>query len=403
MLNNLKTYLNYGNRACGLEHATINGVETFIGTILIKRKKKLDVEATFKVSSIEQLSSKIKKTQHVFLIINNDQVLTKSLETTPETNPNHIVTSAFPNLNISNFYYEIIKQGEKFFVSICRKTYVDDLIINYKKEGINIINISLGNNIISNITNFIDTTELISSNAKLALNNKLISSLEKQEKIKEHDYNINGLQVNSLGLLSLSGALETNINNYNSDSNFEALIKTLKNDYSQSRFFQQFIKIGLVIVLSILLVNFFVFNYYFNEVNALKQASAINNTTKQDLLKLNEAVEKSQKMVEDMLQSSSSKSSFYINNIVESLPETILLSHVNFQPLTKKLKENKPVITNTNTIIFSGESVNSETFSKWIASLDDLNWVNSIDILSYEDTSLSKSKFNLKLSMTNEQ
>ncbi|WP_308990634.1 hypothetical protein QLS71_004040 [Mariniflexile litorale] len=156
-------------------------------------------------------------------------------------------------------------------------------------------------------------------------------------------------------------------------------------------------KFGLVFILIGLLFNFFVFNYYFEAVHSLQQTSQINQTTKQKLLELNGSVNKSQKMVDDMLKSSSSKSSFYVNAVIQGLPNSILLTEVNYQPLLKRIKSGQSIETDHNTMLVSGESNHSESFSKWIADLEVIDWVEKVEILHYEDTSTLVSNFSLKL------
>lgn len=152
-------------------------------------------------------------------------------------------------------------------------------------------------------------------------------------------------------------------------------------------------------ILSLLLINFLVFNHYFNEVNSLQQTSMLNQSTKQKIMELNVDVNKTQKMADDMLKSNSSKSSFYTNSIIQGLPNSIILSGLIYQPLLKSIKPGQSVETNINTIIISGESNNSEQFSKWIGDLEAIEWIKKVEISNYEDVSKSLSNFNLKINI----
>src|SRR5690606_10383120 len=139
-------------------------------------------------------------------------------------------------------------------------------------------------------------------------------------------YAINGLLIKSNQILSFAAALHGVLQNFNSRTNFDILKNSIKSNYLQSRFYSQFFKFGLLFILCILLINFMVFNHYYNAVNTLQQTSQINQTTKQKILELNGSVNKTQKMVDDMLKSSMSKSSFYVNDVIQGLPNSILLS-----------------------------------------------------------------------------
>lgn len=400
MLDTIKTYLQYKNRFCGVEYTQKDGQEILYTTILKKTKKTLDIENLFEAPSLNALSNKLPKKQPVFLIINDFNVITKCIEVKAHSINDNLVYNAFPNLNIDDFYYEIVEQGGKFFISICRKSHLETLEKQFMEYGIKVIRIALGNNIISAISNFTNKDQINSSNATIFLEKGLIKTIKKKDLSNFKTYNINGLKISNNNLLSLSGALETAIGNYNHIINFESLIQTLKGNFLQSRFYSILLRTGLTVILSTLLINFFIFNHYFNQVNTLKYSSQINEASKQDLLELNETVNKSQKMVEDMLKSSASKSSYYVNTIIQSLPESVVLSELNFHPLVKGIKKEKPVETDNKTITISGVSNQSESFSEWLNNLENLIWINSVDIMSYEDASNTNSEFNIKLNLT---
>lgn len=398
MVKQLKTYLKYGNLFCGIEHTVKKGQDLVYVTVLKKSKNAIDIEDVHQETSIENVISKLPKKQHVFLIINNDHILTKQI-TSSQSEPLKLIHAAFPNINLDDFYFEVVTQQQKHFVSICRKAHLDQLIATYQSNALHVINIALGNMIASSISQFINRETLITSNANTSIENGIINAIEKKEIEVSTDYDINGIRVDNNHILSLSGALGSILHNFYPVTNFDALKLSLKSEYNQSRFFTQFLKIGLIFLLISLLINFFVFNHYFNKVSTLQQTSQVNQSTKKKVLELNEAVSKSQKMVDDMLKSSSSKSSFYINIIIQSLPNSLLLSELNYQPLKKNIKSDKPIELDDNTIIISGESNNSDQFSTWIADLEAIEWIINIEVLNYKDTSKSVSVFSIKLNI----
>ena len=155
-------------------------------------------------------------------------------------------------------------------------------------------------------------------------------------------------------------------------------------------------------ILGLLLVNFVFFNHYFNKVNELKQVYEINQTSKSQIIKLNESVSKKQKMVDDLLKSNDSKTSFYSNQIMKSLPFSILLSEFNYQPLLKRIKTEKEIELENNIITVSGTSSDSEVFSSWINKLEQKNWITKVDIIDYGSTSSNTSDFIIKIVLTDE-
>jgi hypothetical protein len=401
MLQKIKTYLEYGNQFCGIEHTIQFGKDKIYVSLLKKSNNDLDVESVFKEDSIETLTSKINKKQHVFLIINNDQVLTKKVES-EHLETVKLVYKAFPSINLEDFYYEVITGQKCHFVSICRKDYVEELISLYKKNSFLIINVSFGNNAISGLLKFIKSNPILTSNSSIAIEKGSIETIEKKEINETITYDIDGLHSNNNELLSTSGALDTVLHNFNPQTNFNHLSQSLKKEYGQSRFFSQFLKIGLVVILIILLINFFAFNHYFNEVNDLQQTSEINQTTNQKIATLSEYIGKSQKRYEDIEKNGSSRSSYYVNAIVQTLPSSITLSELNFQPLIKRIKSEQAIEVNNDIILVSGESTKSILFSNWLADLESISWIQHVDILRYEDNSESDSNFGIKLNISND-
>jgi len=402
MLLGLRSYLLYGNLFCGIEHTRNSGNNIVYVTLLKKSKKEIEVESSFESETIEKLSIKLQKKQHAFLIINDGNVFTKRIES-PQTDDLKLVYMAFPNINVEDIFYEIIRQGPTYFVAICRKDHVDDLISKYQSSGISVNNVSFGNSLISSVSAFMDKDNIMTSNAVIQMKDNDILSIEGKEYDKAENYDVNGLRTTSKGLLSLSGALTAVIDNYAPQTNFEHQRQLLVNDFKQTRFFTQFLKFGLVFLFGLLMVNFLFFSHYYGKVNTLQQTSQVNQITKKQVLELNAEVDKKQKMVDDMLKSGTSKSSFYTNAIVQSLPKTILLAGLNYQPLLKQIKEGQLISIDTNVLLISGESSNSNLFSAWISDLDKNAWVSKVDILDYNDVSNSSSNFSIKLNITNEQ
>jgi len=399
MQKRLTTYLQYGNRFCGIEHTSKKSEDIIHATLLKKTKSEVDIEACFLEKSIKNIAGKLPKNQHVYLVINDDQVLTKSLKNEQNEGIN-LVNNAFPNINISDFYFEIIHQDKISFISICRKEYIDKLINKYYDNNIHVISFSLGHSILSNTINYIENGSIFTSNANVLTDNNFIKTIDYVEQMQhEEDYNINGLNISSLYLLSLSGALLGFLNNFASTINYQDKKSSLLNTYNQTRFFNQFLKIGLAFILGVLLINFLFFNFYYNQVNSLSEISQLNQTTKTNIIKLKEQVNKAQKTTEDLLKSNASKSSFYTNAIVNSLPNSILLSDINYQSLKKNIKPDKPIELNLNTIIVSGESNNSSQYSEWIVFLENMSWVEKVTVETYNDSKSLTSSFSIKINI----
>ncbi|MDC1324527.1 PilN domain-containing protein [Flavobacteriaceae bacterium] len=378
-----------------MEHSGHHQDDVLNATLLVHSKKELNIHASFKETSIEAVSTKLPKHQHITLSINNGKILSKTLKS-DHTEGIKLVYSAFPNINLDDFYFEIHSQKNIHFINVCRKDYINALVDTYAKHKLSVLNISLGNHAVINLIDFINEDTIFSSNAKIVVEDTAVIEIEKAE-VPLQNYEVNGSTVTNQQLLSFSAALQPILNNNSTKTNFSTKKNQLVDAYKHRRFFHQFMKFGGLFILGVLLVNFFVFNHYFESVNALKQLSEINLSTKNKITSLNETVSIKQKMVDDLLKSNGSKSSFYCDAIIQSLPKTVLLTDYSYQPLLRRIKEDRAIEVSEKTIFISGSSVQSADFSEWINRLEKMDWIEKVAIMEYRNTNSKKSEFKISI------
>jgi|TARA_B110000093_G_C12953311_1_gene403694 hypothetical protein len=389
------TDLMQGRYICGLEHNSRNQDAVITGILLSHSNNELNINASFKEVSRLELVKNLSKHQSISLVINTDKVLSKTI-TAADAEELQLVYTAFPNLNIEAFYYEVLSQGNTHFINVCRKDYVNALVEKYASQKLFIFNFSLGSLSIVNLIQYTNREVIYNANSKIEIENSKITSISKGASVQEN-YSLNGLSVSSYQLLSFAAALNTLQPSNFLRSNFSAENKRLKNLYQQSRFFNQFIKFGGIVVSAVLIVNFMYFNHYFSKVNDLEQRSEVTTSTKNKILELETLVTKKEQRAKDLLKSNQSKSAFYSHTIMQSLPNTLLLSSYRYQPLLKKIKEEVKIELQYNTILISGASVKSADLSKWIQDLEALDWIDSIAIMDYHNSDSKTSEFKISI------
>lgn len=397
MLQNLKTYTLYGSSFTGLELTNKESLDVVTGIILKRQKKELNKSNSFEENSIDDISKHLKKEQPIWLCINNRQVLAKKVESS-QSNSTQLVHSAFPNIDINDFFYDIMALQQGYLVHICRKNYVNELLEKFQEQKACIVGVSLGNSPMEAITPYLDQDEVETTNYQIKTINKSISEVIKRNEEVLKEYQINGLQVSNKQVLSLAVVLQSLLDAGNRITNLIDLSTVLTTNFEQKRFFDQFLKVSGLVILSLLLVNFMFFNHYFNKANDLRQISQMNESSKSKVVSLNESVSKKEKMVSDMLNSGSSKTSWYINQIVKTLPPTILLQEWNYQPLSKRIKENQDILVENGLLTVTGISQDSKVFSQWIEQLEQMGWIKQV-MTEYGSETSKSSHFNLDISL----
>ncbi|WP_298900957.1 hypothetical protein [uncultured Psychroserpens sp.] len=396
MIQKLISYLTYGNSFYSVEQTLVNGNAVYHGIGLKKSKNQVAIEDSFQEHTLEAISKAIPKGKAVFLVVNNELVITKKVES-DASETIKLVLQAFPNIKIDDFYYEVLKQEHSHFVSICRKTHIDDLLKDYKQNGMVVVDVSLGNLMIASIVGFISEDTIRTSNAILTKKGKVINSISLNSEASTVTYNVNGTPLDANQLINFSSALSLITSSKQLESVFGDTQQRLITDFKEKQFFTQFIKLGLSFLFILLLVNFFLFNNYYDKVSELKETAQVLTTSKTKVIGLNEKVLKMQKQVEDVLKSNASHSSFYANAIITSLPEKIMLSELNYQPLLKKIKAKKAIENDINVLRVSGISLESVLVSDWISKLEAIDWIQRIEIINFDDKSKTSSSFSFKI------
>lgn len=379
MFRNLFLNSLYGKRFVAIEHLTNTEGDLLNVLILTKKRNELKVEDAFQTEALESLVNKIPKHQHVFLIINNNKVISKKTERFPETQKS--VLNAFPNIKLENFYYDILDLDENSIVNICRKEEVNKLIDAYQKSKINIIGISLGSSIGKQLENLSEYQTICTANRCLLFKNQILNDVQ-ESGVKSNTYNINGLEISNTYILPFSAILSHFRGQTKAISNFMDVIKQLRNNFQQQRIFTFGLKISLATIFALLLLSFIFFTHYSDKINQLNAGLEINKTDKNILLQLTKDVQKKERLVND-ISLASSKVSWYLDQIGMTVPGSVLLSGIEYQPVLKTIKENEPVQIEENTVLLSGTSNNGNDFTSWTQQLENEDWVKHVTIEEY--------------------
>ncbi|MDG1697988.1 MAG: hypothetical protein P8H93_03590 [Polaribacter sp.] len=369
----IRQILKYGKIYTAIEHA-----EKGVFNLLQLRKKKHEfvISKNKQTDRFDILLEELKGQKHLFLILNDAQILSKKVASI-SNNEKVLIRNAFPTITLTDFYYEVYQNTDHSFVCIARKKHIDKVINTYQQKGISVIDFSLGNLVLQNLQPFVENKTLFSSNAAVKFDTKAICSIEKASSSGKN-YSINDLQVADTEILPLAGIICYYTKNKASIRHTE-----LKKRYFHKRFFNLSLQTGLSFFLGLLLINFFFFSSYRNRVNTITGELQLSETYKNQLHKLQEEVTQKKHLVASVQSASNSKLSLYIDELGISTPQTILLSQFYYQPIVGIQKKDNPISFKKNQIIVKGISKENEDFSNWISLLEQKKWVKNISIHAY--------------------
>ena len=361
----------------GLEFAS-NDTKNLL--VLKKYKKELFVEKSSQLQAIAEVASAIPGKSPLFLVINTEKVLFKEIQA--NNDPQKAIAEAFPNLKIEDFYYEILNIEAQTFVAICRKDDVDILIEECQHHALNVVGFSLGNLTTSNLAQLLDIEKFSTSNSTIDIVENSISNIAVNTSTPKTHYNINGLEVSNNDVLPLAGAIGYYAKQKKTLTNFNHVNVKLSDEYEQKQRFDVGLKASLAIVFILLLVSVLLYSSYASKINAIQSELEMNNTYKNSLLKLSDEVAKKERLVTDY-SLVSSKASWYLDHIGSSVPGSILLTDIQFQPLSKPLKKDTQVLFTEHAITIKGKSGSSDDFIKWTNDFEQTDWIQKVTIKDY--------------------
>lgn len=369
----IRQILKYGKTYAAIEHAE-KGAFNLLR--LIKKNDEFVISKNIQTDRFEILLEELKGQKHLFLIINDAQILSKKVASIGN-NEKVLVRKAFPSIVLTDFYYEVYQNTQHSFICIARKDSIDKIINTYQQKGISVIDFSLGNLAIQNLHPFVENRTLFSSNAQIKFDSNAICTIQKGS-VSNKNYNINDLEVTHTAILPLAGII------CHYTKNKASILHTeLEKHYFHRRFFDLGLQTGLSFFLGLLLINFFLFSSYRNKVNTITGALQLSETYKNQLHTLQEEVMLKKRLLASVQSASNSKLSLYIDELGISTPKTILLSQFYYQPVVGVQKKDTPISFKKNQLIVKGISKENEDFSNWISFLEQKKWVKNISIHAY--------------------
>ncbi|QKX04093.1 hypothetical protein HN014_03940 [Aquimarina sp. TRL1] len=396
----LSAYNPFGKILVTVEHSDNNGELILLGLELMQKKGELDITQTFTVRHYNKLY-KFLKNSELSLVITDDKILSKEVAHTGTDA--EIVAEAFPNLNLNDFYYQVLRTTEKSFIAVCRKRYIDTLIEEFQNEGFKVTSISLGALKMAVLSEYGNGERLKTHRGEVHYSNSEVVSIVTNQKNTEEQYSIEGLVFASTHSLPLAIALDAVMSNNKVSGNLGIKNQELYKHYVESRVFKNTLQGGIGFLLIVLLVNFFVFNSNYKKWQGLQEELQVYTTQKDQITKKQSEVKIMEALVQSVLTTGFSRSSNYINKIVQVQPSTIVLTSLAYQPLTKPIRKDKVIEFKDKIVSVSGKSIDKSDFTIWLRAIEGLSFVDAVTIVQYGLDKQNISDFELTLKIKSDE
>ncbi len=375
----MKDRLFFGKTFCAVEFSfDTEGNEVYYSLQLLKKKKELEIKKSEQFTDLATLCKELKKDNqdHIVLVVNNKQVLSKNLDKLNDEKK-VLFKRAYPSLSLNDFYVQITELLHHISISVIRESYITELTKSFSNHQIEVLDIYLGNASFSSLANIIQESQVYTSNAKLTITEEKVESIE-NKLFESENYLINGLQINSKYILSLNAIVNFYLikNVAYENSNLD--------DFKNRKIFNLGYKTVLGVIFMLVLANFMFFNNYNTKVNNLSQQLEVKKGVKLKLKKLKANVKKKQKLLAELQNSSSFSVSKYADQVVAEIPSSIILSDIIYQPLSRPLKKDKETNFKTKEIEIKGLLSDYVEFTEWIDGIEKKSWVKELLQLTTE-------------------
>ena len=368
----------YGSHMHTIAHIKGNSAQDGFECFINKAKNNKDsFENTASIHiKGEAIIRKAKEISHAHLILVSEQVLIKKVNAANSTkNLSTQVNQAFPNLNLEEFYYQILNEGSFSYIAIVRKQYAESIINYYESLGIAIINLSLGFSCASIIFPLIEkksNEKLYASPYILDFTGEQITDFTYERHSETIYYAIGTEQVQSSELINI-GAF-TKYLEASENSNLDNLTHKLKQAFSQKKILVTGIPSGFAILFIILIINTLVFTSYYNKLESIRINQQQELTRLHQSQDLQKAIDSLKVQLSQIQPQSGLNPSKITNTIIAHIPEEIKLSRLAYQPLEKQIAPEKPLNLLSNSVIISGSTRDQTAITRLINNLETMKF-----------------------------
>lgn len=388
----LKQFATLGSALLAVEHSDVLDCK-ISGCYFHLSKLGFEIASFFKVKDVEDLIQKQGVKLPVVIGFTTNQIITKEVPSFKKDNKD--ISLAFPNINQDDFYINRLYTNETCFVSICRKKVIDQYLSEYKDKGVKVVSFYLGNSYLNELSSVLDYPEVYSKTAKAAFSNNALLSLEKSSNDTSGNYYIEEESVPShallpvaLGLHYLSAFSVTNINT--EDEN-----RKLKVAFKKLRIQKLSIYSSITLLLLLLTINSLLFSSIFKKVEKLQQNQQSFEIQKELITRLQGSHDKKKQLVQSIQKTGFSNSSQIINEVLENIPKSILLETLEYQPLEKKIRADKPIVIGAKKLLIIGKTSDKDNFFDWVKTIEAKPFVSNLNIEDFQDASTRTARFEI--------
>ncbi len=380
-----KSYL-VKSTVCGVE-CVCDETNTFNYVIALSKKNKIEISdrgQTTIVSHITALAKK--KSAPITIAINGKGVIAKKIifSENDSLKLQDLVQQHFATIQVSEFYVQFYKNTNNTgHLVICRKVQVDDILQLFENEKQTCVNVFLGSLIVNAISNLTSSFNRVDSSIhQLQLINGEVDSLEPYSTNDKTNLSLGDIEIKPTEVVAFASCFGY----LTQQQNYETTDATLLNLYKTH---SEGIKLKLLLfsVIAFLFVvsciNSVIFFQKFEENHELEVELTLYESKNSQITELLENYQKKKTLIEQTGIFENKKLSVYADKIASTLPESILLRDLYFNPQTEETEEDSLVSFNNGQLIIKGNCSKSLLLNEWVNVLKSQSFVKNINLENF--------------------
>lgn len=325
---------------------------------------------------------------------------TSRMEMVTEQNLQHL----FPNMNLSEFYVQHFQSGAFSFLSIVRVEVVDEILEEFKKQGVEVLMFSLGPFVVDQVLN-----QLNVYGSQVDFHGHQIT-LDSERNWVDYKYS---LDISSRFALKID--IETMPEEYvvayatafqlilhdkmNLVEVENQVFKQRLEEFMAGMRFKRNAMMVLMLFFSLLFINVLVYSYYHNLNESLSNTVGQQSDFSVHKEKLIADVNKKEQMIKDLGWNKGLSYAFLCDQIGRTTPSAVLLTELSINSPNGKgaiaVKEDR---LGSHHIRLKGQAENVYVINDWIHDLKKTKWVKGVQLEKYKtDDQIQKQVFTILL------
>jgi Tfp pilus assembly protein PilN len=395
MLTMVKDRILQIHKAHGLEISIIGNGEWMIRSVTLKREKNkvIKEKQSHGISSLADLPKKASPGIPVAVAINGKGILHK--KALPDIDKGGLFEAILPNSNPNEFYLDISGQQGFLYASIIRKELLDKILSELTELGYKVLSVSLGIAPLQYLLPFLNTERqgsimtsscfLISLNQEKRIIDVSVIPRRQEDVHPEVEYSIGDQYVNAGGLLAFGTAMSLIVEGASVLSGIDnGYIDKAREEYRYFKFYKTALWTLLSGIFCLLLVNFFVYNYFFDKNTARQASLGLTREEEKRMEKLATSIQQKEKFISQYGWDRHSRISLYADRIAALMPGSATLTDLKINPLnTGSFLEASVLSFKEDTIQITGICEDPTELNRFVNNLRNIRDFQKVNIKSY--------------------